>query len=977
MKESYIENCFREKSLGTANEILFNQWKIDKLLVSKMLERVKDFFPHYTNHDISHSEVILNNIYLLLGKDSVERLSVSDLWLLLQVSYFHDIGMIIDVNTINVILDNKDFIKHIEYIKNEKNHPLHLHSEIFDIKDKKLFFTSKTFGFNKLIYPKYLIADFLRRHHGKAMNNVVKNVFKEEFINRENSLISKRLYELIYKISILHTKSFENIFDVPISENGYGIDKCHPRMIAGLLRLGDLLDLESNRYDKFMDKFLIDIPEDTVNHIKKHSSIETLNIDNETVSILSTVSNYNVYVVMNDWFNWIKDEFTNQHLNWHKIVPNKMIGTIPLIKNIEVKLENYSLLPGGEIPHFTLSSEKALDLIQGSHIYENEGNYFREIIQNAIDSTYIKVFLDKEKQGIQEIEFPNDSLPKLDVFKNYELKITLKKNEALTKEKNDDSNYYTFKIRDKGIGISSEEIKFLLNVATSQENDKKQEIIERMPKYLRPSGNFGIGFQSIFNITDRVSINSKSYFTNEEIFLDLYNPNKKNNVLYKVCPSTTNQDSYFELSFDYRVKKIATSCGLARYDDKKYEYISSYDFIYDEEFDVDIYSIYSYIKESCYNSYFLNVQIDFLNSKFELNPTDKGRHYLSHDGNFVFKFTGVKKDRDNLFFKGQSIKNSVSYISSIGGLEVDLVGYKAKDLLNFSRTELSANAKSTDLFEVMNKQIMLLLESLDSKPEELENFQEFFYLNVFARTPNFKKKSKFLNYNLNDLSDYGGFDITFKMILNLGNNLSDIINALKSKDKIEVSYKRVRNGEYDFIEYIVMEYENQNIDICLSRNNKYEIESIIDFIVYELIKDFKIFYIPKDREYAVILSKNEIHFEKSYYKGALEYLKKIVSSPRNRATWICIEKYMDLALNYDKISKNWIYIPDTYSRQIDILLMPVFFKERPGFFSEANSQFDVLTPQFLDFIYDNQKCENGVNRERIRDLYEQLLEEMK
>ena len=45
-----------------------------------------------------------------------------------------------------------------------------------------------------------------------------------------------------------------------------------------------------------------------------------------------------------------------------------------------------------------------------------------------------------------------------------------------------------------------------------------------MPEWLQPSGEFGIGFQSIFMITDLVHINTKSFFTQQELEIELSNP---------------------------------------------------------------------------------------------------------------------------------------------------------------------------------------------------------------------------------------------------------------------------------------------------------------------------------------------------------------------------------------------------------------------------------------------------------------------
>ena len=46
-----------------------------------------------------------------------------------------------------------------------------------------------------------------------------------------------------------------------------------------------------------------------------------------------------------------------------------------------------------------------------------------------------------------------------------------------------------------------------------------------MPEWKHPSGIFGIGFQSIFLLTDKISIITKDYATDKKMSLEMYGPN--------------------------------------------------------------------------------------------------------------------------------------------------------------------------------------------------------------------------------------------------------------------------------------------------------------------------------------------------------------------------------------------------------------------------------------------------------------------
>ena len=96
-------------------------------------------------------------------------------------------------------------------------------------------------------------------------------------------------------------------------------------------------------------------------------------------------------------------------------------------------------------------------------------------------------------------------------------------------------------ISDKGLGISKQQLKFLSNTGSSSKNVLKQDIIRNMPMWMRPSGVFGIGFQSIFLLTDRVDIETKDFFTDECISIEMYNPRSKmkGDIYIKPCSICT------------------------------------------------------------------------------------------------------------------------------------------------------------------------------------------------------------------------------------------------------------------------------------------------------------------------------------------------------------------------------------------------------------------------------------------------------
>lgn len=974
--ETYIEKRFKEISINTQNELLYNQWKIDKLLVVKILERIKDFFPHYTNHDSTHSEIILNNIYLLLGEDGINKFSSTDLWLLLQVAYFHDIGMVIDSEEIENTLKNHLFIDYIEKIKKDESHNLHEYVNIFEIKNEKLSFINTDLSIKCLYYPKYLLADFYRSKHGERIRKNVKTTFEKEFINRDGALIPKRLYEVIYKISVIHTGDFSEIYSLIIKENGFSIDKCHPRLIACLLRLGDLLDLDSNRYDNFMNKLSYDIPFDSIDHITKHRSIDSFNIDNESITIISKVKsefNYNVYNYTKNWFNWIEEEVRNQNLNWHKIAPNDLKVTIPLVDRIEVIQEGFSLLPTGDIPHFSFSPEKALELIKGSQIYSDKNSYLREIIQNAIDSSYIKIWCESQKYNRNK--FLDDKLPDIKEFENFEITIEVLLDEEKTTNENDEYNYYKIIIKDKGIGLSIDELKYLLNVGSSKENRQKEKIIEKMPNYLKPSGNFGIGFQSIFNITDTVNIKTKSYFTNEEIELTLQSPSRVNNVFFKKELDNSNEDSYFHLSFIYKVKKIATkyTLDLDRETEKyKYELMKDYDCIFNKEFDIDIFDIYKSLEKVCEEVLFIPIKLEFKDKKIE-KKSDLSKLILLPNKKSIIQFTNELYS--DIYFKGQKIKNSLNPQLDFG-YKINFVGYKASDYLNYARDSFlnieKLNEVSKETLESLAQLLIMNTKILD----ELDGLSKFL-LYAEMSVYNEKFKEMFMNFNFNDIND-DSYGMRFKNKISNWkesliefSNFNDLLNKnLEEEVIIERNSFSIGENHYEFfIDKDIFYSTAEKIrDIFMEKkleNRKY---------IYPLI-ELSSYIFPLELK---ISNKKDDKCEEKFYKDSLEHVRKNSRPPFNRYLWYVKEGYEDLAIDKECVKGIWIYKPSYFEKNIDFLIMPIFLKDYSGGIENKmrDYQIDTISDKFVDFVK-SKLINKEISSKEIRSLYENLIETLK
>ena len=162
---------------------------------------------------------------------------------------------------------------------------------------------------------------------------------------------------------------------------------------------------------------------------------------------------------------------------------------------------------------FRLSQEKAFRLLEGVSLYNNQYVYLREMVQNAADAVKFQYWNDLDAADLDttaDIDLcrANETLP----LYQYPIKIcfALRKRRKETPDKLEkitaadlslsDPEPYEFgveaSVQDCGIGIGEEDLSAISKVGTSQEH--RQNIIEKMPLWLRPTGRFGIGLQSLF-----------------------------------------------------------------------------------------------------------------------------------------------------------------------------------------------------------------------------------------------------------------------------------------------------------------------------------------------------------------------------------------------------------------------------------------------------------------------------------------------
>lgn len=535
--EGQLENYYLSESHTERNEILWHAWCQNKRWLTQLLETTMSSFPTYSKHDESHANTVLHNIEMILGEKRIKELSASDCFMLLHTVYIHDIGMVITHIDREKIVTNEAFLDMVKQLDDDSDvvfrkavKALQQTSYEYDDEDSMEERMKKLYADKLSVYYAilHLIANFRRTEHGDmSRDRLTEWTLTSEKLGAGFSMagIPQRIFILIAKCAGLHTDSdFEHIMELPQEDNGYVSDYLHPRFIAVLLQLGDILDMDNDRFHPFTRELVGVLPELSERHFEKHQAIRRLYIRPDIISIEADCKSQEALRLVRKECEILKNILKEAGYNWMLICPRNFSGALPTVDSVKLHLEGMQIPEELVATQFHISQSKAFSILEGSNVYKGQYVFLREFLQNAIDASkmqywqecvrtrgYYQSKEELKKMSPDELEciLSTDIFPieiEMQIVKRNEERndfpITKEDIEALRNKKNPNKWQYGVKVRikDFGTGIDKESILSVAKVGNSRKRDRY--IIADMPEWLRPTAEFGIGLQSAFILTN-------------------------------------------------------------------------------------------------------------------------------------------------------------------------------------------------------------------------------------------------------------------------------------------------------------------------------------------------------------------------------------------------------------------------------------------------------------------------------------------
>lgn len=941
---SFVDICDEYKQLYAA-------WTTGKRNLIKILSNVSLVFPHYSLHDDSHAQSILRNIERILGTERIKTLKPTEVWLLLMSAYSHDIGMLVKHKELCEVWSSSEFD---EYLNDIMSNP-----KQSELKDYAKYFKDENFKMEMLsdvpVQLKWAViilsADYFRKKHADMGYRIITDMdnygldFKIDF--SFNKFIPERVIYLLGEIAKLHGRTFDDVKKLNFCTNGIGLsdDYVYPRRIAELIRLGDLLDLDNGRFNENTYKLFGDIPETTLANREKHKAIRHFLVCDNCIEVTANCPDENSYQAVRDWFDWLHDEIQNLSLHWHEIMPENF-GAAPPLPKLKIFLHGIEL-KGNSLLKFDFKTEHIFELLEGANIYKNSYAFFRELIQNSIDASKLHLWtlicngtykINKTCANYIPLDIPSElfDLFKIEIFIEY----------------NKSRNGYEISIHDKGIGFTEQTLENMQNIARSwQDRCEWKQIIKNMPAWLRPTGGFGLGLQSVFKVTDVIECVTKSIDCIKKR-IKFRSRKKDGRISYEIIDSSFNDPIETKISFFIPFSETAIHSYLgnkifdvAIHEFNPFEKSDDYNIPY-----LRLINMIDHIREEVYDSLFpieIHCNVDDIEENIKIDRTfsisfdknsmkDTNNNYIVHIDLLKYEIALYDIQHDisiqihfiktlgyrgqmNLIFKGMHIDESFlryieldldEYIS----LVVELNGFDSREYITLNREKLR-NEKHEEIekyiVEGLNYAFKSLFEEIDNKKEDAIKLSQDFLLELCGVYEKFFMYGS-LNLNYNSIYDL----LTKRLSLKAEEYIRSSSNEDFHLEKVDIKniIETYHNGKYFFL---LIEEENNRF-----RNNGIEndddiqslktFSNILDGTNIVLIKNVNYFLtirhinkifmdLPSDRHNYFLLQCSNKFDEDNLFVTIDDKVKeyiyiKLCSNPH--MTTIAFKGYETLAVNY-------------------------------------------------------------------------------
>lgn len=456
----------RFRDIGTTQQVA----SVETLLAdaSSMLDRVIETFPTYTLHNSLHAANVTRLMGDLLGKDGFDRIRPLEAAMLLLGAYCHDLGMVFRKEELNALETEPEWKEFLDgnpdaFIAVEKS-------------GRKI--------------PLEIAEWYCRSRHADRVF-----LYLHSFSGRLFKWGAVSILDDLGELCRSHNLATKELFSLEADFLG----ECDLRFCAILLRLADILDFDGSRSPESVYKFLGLASRKTSRAAhsdtewRKHLASNGFKFPGtrDRRFELTVAAGPDTPAVEHDLRNFID------------VIEGKLHECESLLDTCSQRWRHF-ILPGainraGIKPNgyvygeyrFTLEQHQILDLLMGENLYEDPYVFVRELLQNAIDTSRHREYVERAAGDA--------------TFEAAPISVT---------QWEDREGYQWVRFDDSGVGMNRQIVEdFLLKIGRSYYSSAQFQAgllkaQKRVPTDFLPISRFGIGLLSCFLAGDKVEIYS-------------------------------------------------------------------------------------------------------------------------------------------------------------------------------------------------------------------------------------------------------------------------------------------------------------------------------------------------------------------------------------------------------------------------------------------------------------------------------------
>jgi molecular chaperone HtpG len=460
-------------------------------------------FTHYTQHTIKHSdEIILQVSKLLFRNDDPGRpvvpLSPVEAYIVVAAAYLHDAGMVISDEEKRRILESAEWqrwtaddpgvafrLAEIEALRTGDDPPQH---------EVRNFLADRQIRF--------LIAEFVRRtHHARASDLLREHQAELGRFAYDDPILERA----IGNVCLGHGLTERELDDderFPDQTDIRG-EKANLRFLAILLRLGDLLDLSSDRACPLLLRAASPLPSDSIAHWTQYQRIILRETDPEYVKLVAECETQEEHRYLHDWCQWLEEEVSaargimvrcRRHTSWQP--PYVRVGDATSIIIRPSSTSTYEPVNWRlQLDHDAVFERLTYNL------YTQPLAFVRELLQNALDATRCRLYAEMREAG--ESPPPSPTKAPADRLRMYPIQVSASTVRRFNELSQQEENRQLITIEDVGLGMDRRIVQdYFLQVGRSYyATDEFRRSFE-----FAPTSRFGLGFLSVFGASDNVVV---------------------------------------------------------------------------------------------------------------------------------------------------------------------------------------------------------------------------------------------------------------------------------------------------------------------------------------------------------------------------------------------------------------------------------------------------------------------------------------